>query len=73
MGGYPPHDTGVDEGETEVGNQSHRAVETLETEDHFVPTRLKYTQKIKNKKETSSEKKPSKFVPRRGTKSILLT
>lgn len=31
--GYPPHDTGVDEGEAEISNQGDRAVETLQDED----------------------------------------
>lgn len=33
--GYPPHDTGVNEGEAEIGHQSDRPIETLETEDRF--------------------------------------
>lgn len=31
--GYPPHDTGVNKGEAEVGHQGHRLIETLEKED----------------------------------------
>lgn len=30
--GYPPHDTGVNEGEAEIGHQGHRLIETLEKE-----------------------------------------
>ena len=31
--GYPPHDTGVNKGEAEIGHQGHRLIETLEKED----------------------------------------
>lgn len=31
--GYPPHDAGVDEGETQIGHQGNRPVETLQRED----------------------------------------